>query len=210
MITKVHIRGYRKFKELVLKPNHKMNIIVGANEAGKSTLLEAITMALTGKFEGVTASEALNPYWFNMELVDVFFNALSSTKADEPLPAIPEFRIDIHLKVSDGESQKMRGIHNMLKEDSVGLSVHAYPDPDYSEEIERIIVPISSQSSTTGSIGEILPTKLSIDDPKNSGLLLSTHARFVQTGAWITTPVRSSKNALILRCVTRSQLSTVR
>ncbi|MGQ4568304.1 ATP-dependent nuclease [Dermabacteraceae bacterium P9123] len=31
----------------------------------------------------------------------------------------------------------MRGIQNMLKEDSVGLSVHAYPDPDYSEEIEQ-------------------------------------------------------------------------
>ncbi|MGQ4568305.1 ATP-binding protein [Dermabacteraceae bacterium P9123] len=70
MITKVHIRGYRKFKELVLKPHHEINIIVGANEAGKSTLLEAVTMVLTGKFEGVAASEALNPYWFNMELVD--------------------------------------------------------------------------------------------------------------------------------------------
>ncbi|VHO01578.1 ATP-dependent nuclease [Lawsonella clevelandensis] len=137
MITKVHIRGYRKFKELILNPHHEMNIIVGANEAGKSTLLEAVTMVLTGKFEGVTASEALNPYWFNMELVDAFFNALSNMKVDEPLPAIPEFRIDIHLEIPDGESQKMRGIHNMLKEDSVGLSVHAYPDPDYSEEIEQ-------------------------------------------------------------------------
>ncbi len=137
MITKVHIRGYRKFKELYLKPHNEMNIIVGANEAGKSTLLEAITMALTGKFEGVAASDALNPYWFNTEIVDTFFMALSDTKAGDPLPAIPEFRIDIHLEVADGESQKMRGIHNMLKEDSVGLSVHAYPDPDYSEEIEQ-------------------------------------------------------------------------
>lgn len=137
MIAKVHIRGYRKLKELILNPHREMNIIVGANEAGKSTLLEAITMALTGKFEGISASEAVNPYWFNMELVDTFFNALSNTEAGDPLPAIPEFRIDIHLEVPDGESQKMRGIHNMLKEDSVGLCVHAYPDPDYSEEIEQ-------------------------------------------------------------------------
>lgn len=137
MITKIHIRGYRKFKELNLTPHHEMNIIVGANEAGKSTLLEAVTMALTGKFEGVTASEALNPYWFNTELVDTFFNALSNMNAKDSLPAIPEFRIDIHLKVPDGELQKMRGIHNMLKKDSVGLSVHAYPDPDFSEEIEQ-------------------------------------------------------------------------
>ncbi|AIG63449.1 hypothetical protein CATYP_00640 [Corynebacterium atypicum] len=137
MITKVHIRGYRKLKEITLNPHHEMNIIVGANQAGKSTILEAITMALTGKFEGVAASEMLNPYWFNMELVDTFFNALSITKARNPLPPIPEFRIDIHIEVPDGESQKMRGIHNMLKVDSVGLSIHAYPDLDYSKEIEQ-------------------------------------------------------------------------
>lgn len=52
MITKIHIRGFRCFKELVFKPAEKMNIIVGGNEAGKSTILEAISMALTGRVNG--------------------------------------------------------------------------------------------------------------------------------------------------------------
>ena len=70
MITKVHIRGFRCFKELVFEPDEKMNIIVGGNEAGKSTLLEAISMALTGRVNGGRwAGDLLNPYWFNKDLV---------------------------------------------------------------------------------------------------------------------------------------------
>lgn len=135
MITKVHIRGYRKFKNISFEPNPEMNILVGGNEAGKSTLLEAIAMALTGKFEGFNAAESLNPYWFNTELVNDFFEAVAAKCT--PLPAPPEFRIDLYLQAPDGELQKMRGINNMLKEDSVGLSIHAHPDADYKEELEH-------------------------------------------------------------------------
>jgi len=49
MIKKIHIRNYRKFKKLVWEPKESMNIIVGNNETGKSTLLEAILLTLNGK-----------------------------------------------------------------------------------------------------------------------------------------------------------------
>lgn len=135
MITKVHIKGYRKFKDFVFDPNPEMNILVGGNEAGKSTLLEAIAMALTGKYEGFNAAESLNPYWFNTDLVGEFFDAISHRGSR--LSDYPELRIDLYVDAPDGEPQKMRGINNMLKEDSVGLSIHAYPDPDYKEELEQ-------------------------------------------------------------------------
>lgn len=135
MITKVHIRGYRKFKDVIFEPNEEINIIVGGNEAGKSTLLEAMVMASTGKFEGYNAADCLNPYWFNTELVDEFFAAIDDKNT--PLPNYPEFRIDLHVDAPDGELQKMRGINNLLREDSVGLSIHAHPDPDYKEELEQ-------------------------------------------------------------------------
>lgn len=47
MITKIKIHGYRIYKKFELAPNKKLNLIVGANEAGKSTLIEALTTALT-------------------------------------------------------------------------------------------------------------------------------------------------------------------
>lgn len=139
MITKVHIKGYRKFKELIFQPNKDINIIVGMNESGKTTLLEAITMALTGRHEGYRATEAFNPYWFNNELVDKYFASLRTGRKANPLKDLPEFRIDVHLETERGERQKMRGIHNMLGEDSVGLSIHAYPDPEYCEELAQYL-----------------------------------------------------------------------
>lgn len=136
MITKVHIRGFRCFKELVFEPDQKMNIIVGGNEAGKSTILEAISMALTGRVNGGRwASDLLNPYWFNKELVAAFFDELEAGKRPRP----PEFRIDVYLDVERGDAEKMRGIHNMAKEDSVGITMHAHPDEDYAQELESYL-----------------------------------------------------------------------
>ncbi|WP_208598164.1 ATP-binding protein [Kosakonia oryziphila] len=34
---------------MILEPNLKLNLIVGGNEVGKSTLMEAIALALTGE-----------------------------------------------------------------------------------------------------------------------------------------------------------------
>jgi putative ATP-dependent endonuclease of the OLD family len=73
MIDRVVIRGYRRFNNLDLRPNAGMNVIVGDNESGKSTLLEAIGLVLTGKVNGRWAREELNPFWFNRAKVAEFF-----------------------------------------------------------------------------------------------------------------------------------------
>lgn len=65
MIKKIRIRGYRIHRDLTIYPNPKLNLIVGGNESGKSTLIEAIVLALTGRINGRSAAEELNPYWFN-------------------------------------------------------------------------------------------------------------------------------------------------
>jgi predicted ATPase len=136
MITKVHIRGFRCFKEFVFEPDAKMNVIVGGNEAGKSTILEAISMALTGRVNGGRwVGDLLNPYWFNKGIVDDFFSALEA--GAKPIP--PEFRIDIYLRVERGDVEKMRGIHNMDKQDSVGITLHALPDEDYAQEFKAYL-----------------------------------------------------------------------
>lgn len=46
MITKIRIRGYRIYIDFLLKPNPGVNILVGDNDAGKPTLMEAISLAL--------------------------------------------------------------------------------------------------------------------------------------------------------------------
>ena len=51
-IKKVNIENYKCFKSFTLDFNDGVNIIVGDNEAGKSTILEAINLALSGLLNG--------------------------------------------------------------------------------------------------------------------------------------------------------------
>ena len=49
-IKKIVIKGFRKFKNFSLDFNDKNNIIIGDNESGKSTLLEAIDLVLNKRY----------------------------------------------------------------------------------------------------------------------------------------------------------------
>jgi putative ATP-dependent endonuclease of OLD family len=94
LITRVRIRGFRKFDDLIFYPHGTFNLLVGNNQAGKSTLLEAISMCLTGRVNGRTVSEELNPYWFNAKTVSAYFEA----RARGDKVAAPEIFIEVTLQ----------------------------------------------------------------------------------------------------------------
>lgn len=134
MIEKVKITGYRKFVDLAMAPHPKFNILVGDNESGKSTLLEAIALALTGRINGRPASEELNPFWFNQTVVAEFFAARK--RGERPAP--PEITIEIFLADRDEFQRTMFGAHNseVPTRDCAGVCFEVRPNPDYAEEIE--------------------------------------------------------------------------
>ena len=74
MIERIIIRGYRLFRDFEMAPKSGLNVIVGGNEAGKSTLLEAIALGLTGRVNGRRAEEEISPYWFNKDTVAEYFS----------------------------------------------------------------------------------------------------------------------------------------
>jgi predicted ATPase len=129
MIERILIRGYRRFRSLDIEPNPGMNIIVGDNESGKSTLLEAIALALTGKVNGQRAAEELNPFWFSHEAVADFF-AKHGT-ADQLAP--PEILIELYLSNTD-PLQPLRGVHNSTRTDCPGVLLHVGPSDQYADE----------------------------------------------------------------------------
>src|ERR1700722_19912221 len=124
MITRIVIQGYRCSGQFDIQPNPGMNLVVGDNEAGKSTLLEAISLALTNKVNGRWTSEERNPFWFNRDQVANYFAALGTSN---PLPP-PEILIEIYLS-DDDELQNLRAIHNLHREDCPGVRLHIYPSP---------------------------------------------------------------------------------
>ena len=52
MIREVVIRNFKVFRNFEIQLNSDLNILVGNNEAGKSTILEAIVLALTKRIAG--------------------------------------------------------------------------------------------------------------------------------------------------------------
>lgn len=136
MIERIIIDGYRRFERLDLVPISGMNIIVGDNESGKSTLLEAIALALTGKVNGNWASVELNPFWFNQRRVDDFFNKLGSAEQVAP----PEILIELYLSNSD-ELQRLRGVHNShgREADCPGVSLRIVPSDSFAEEFKAYL-----------------------------------------------------------------------
>lgn len=67
-IEKVIIQNFKKFKNpFEVKFNENINLLVGDNESGKSTILEAIHVALTGMYAGRNIRNQLSTYLFNRE-----------------------------------------------------------------------------------------------------------------------------------------------
>src|SRR5699024_9637923 len=101
MITRIVVKGYRLFEDFELEPNAGTNIVVGDNESGKSSLLEAISLALTGRINGRWAQDELNPYWFNVAAVERYFASI-----DTGAPLLPpEILIELYLTNDDDDLQ---------------------------------------------------------------------------------------------------------
>ena len=81
-IKKVKIRNFKSFYGLFeFELNRGLNILVGNNETGKSTILEAIHLALTGLYCGKNIRNELSQYLFNNKVVAAYVQSVNDGKA---------------------------------------------------------------------------------------------------------------------------------
>lgn len=118
-----------------MEPQSGLNIVVGGNEAGKSTLLEAIALGLTGRVNGRRAEEELNPYWFNQEMVAEYFAAIAAGES----PEAPEILVELYLDDTTPDIQTLRAVYNSRAQDAPGMSMRIMPSPDYAQEFAAYI-----------------------------------------------------------------------
>jgi energy-coupling factor transporter ATP-binding protein EcfA2 len=135
LINRIVISGYRCFKHLDLEPNPGLNIVVGDNECGKSTLLEAIALGLTGKINGRWAVEELNPFWFHRQSVLDFFAAYARNEPIEP----PTISIELYFASDIDAVQRFRGVHNSEQKDCPGVAISISPAEDYRVELDAYL-----------------------------------------------------------------------
>jgi putative ATP-dependent endonuclease of the OLD family len=133
-IQKVKISNFKCYKdtfELVL--NERLNIIVGNNESGKSTIIDAINLALSGWFKGRYVFNELTQYLFNKESVDEYLNSL---KNGTPLP-LPSIAIELFF--SENTPAIFRGNKNSENSDSYGLTFRIEFDEKFLEEYNLLL-----------------------------------------------------------------------
>lgn len=133
-ITKVVVKNYKVLKDILVNFNEHLNIIVGDNECGKSTLLEAINLGLSSQINGRNIHYELHPLLFNQETVNTFFKNLNDQKKLEP----PEILIEVYLN-NVPQLALLKGSNNSLKENVPGVRLLIKFDESYGNEYAEYI-----------------------------------------------------------------------
>lgn len=133
VIQKLVLKNFRRFREPTIEFTAGLNIVVGDNEAGKSTVLEAINLALTSRWQGRPFAAELAPHFINLEATEEYLRELRAGNSPEP----PEVAVELFLREST-ETVKLKGTNNSLKEDACGLRIIARLDKEnFAEEYRQ-------------------------------------------------------------------------
>ncbi len=134
-VTSLYIEGFKRFSKFDLTLNPDFNVIVGDNETGKSSILEAFGLVLTGQYDGRLVQYAIDPYFFNAKIVADFFQKRRNNQHAQP----PRILIEAYLKPdgSDPDLAALKGTHNTKGEDCPGLKLIIDNDPDHLELLKE-------------------------------------------------------------------------
>lgn len=134
-IKEIIIRNFKCFNgDFSLTLNHGINILVGDNESGKSTILQAIHLALTGYYCGNNIRKVLTPYLFNKKAVDDYLKSLQD--GNEYLPP-PEIIIQL---VFAQDYPEFEGNNNLNRESECsGIIFKIAFDDKYRSEYSELL-----------------------------------------------------------------------
>lgn len=129
-ITKLILTNFKRFDTLDLDLDPRMNVLIGDNEAGKSTILLALDLALSASRTKVE-SFGLEPL-FHKKAVDDFLTKPVKRRADLPI-------LSVELFLPDYGRHDLHGKGNSLHDYHEGLRFSCEPSPDYIPEIEAVL-----------------------------------------------------------------------
>ncbi|MEX0780179.1 MAG: AAA family ATPase [Balneolales bacterium] len=135
-INKIYIENYKRYKgkfELTLNP--EINILVGNNEAGKSTILEAIHLVLTGLLNGRYLRTELTQYLFNNEIEAEYINSLN----DPNISTLPPPHILIEAYFETEQYPLLEGNGNSDRRKACGVLLKIEFDDEYQAEYDELI-----------------------------------------------------------------------
>lgn len=137
-INKLKIINYKLFQNVTIEMNDNINIFVGENDSGKTTILEALAMVLTGKINGSNITNRLNLDWFNAKVRQDFKEAIEAGDA----PVLPTIEIEAYFSAPSKDEvaiKKFKGTNNSLHEDTEGVKLEIIFDPQYAPAYKQLL-----------------------------------------------------------------------
>ena len=177
-IQKVKIKNFKCFKGVFeVELNKGLNILVGNNETGKSTILEAIHIALTGFYGGRNIRNELSQYLFNKEVIELYINSVNN---GSPLPP-PTISIEVFF---DGSiDPEYEGNDNSEHDSCEGLKFEIAFNEKYNNEYNTLVskknmmsIPIEYYEASWTSFARQAVTIRSI--PIKSAMIDSSNYRY--------------------------------
>ncbi|MGN9055812.1 ATP-dependent nuclease [Bariatricus sp. HCP28S3_A7] len=114
-IKKLLIRNYKSIEDTIIEMRPDVNIFVGENDSGKSTILEAISIVATGNLNGRSFEKQIKANLFNQNVREKYIASLKNIKS---VMAPPTIIIEAYLDIED---QSFSGTNNELREDCAGI-----------------------------------------------------------------------------------------
>ena len=131
-ISRIKLHNFKRFKSFDKEFNRGLNILVGNNEVGKSTILEAIHLALTGMYRGRYLKNDLTQYIFNQEAVQEYFQELRDGK----YPQAPFMSIEIWFDECPSFTGNTNSESDVKK---AGLTYSVILNDDYAREFNEFV-----------------------------------------------------------------------
>ncbi|GGB39690.1 ATP-dependent endonuclease [Sphingomonas metalli] len=126
-IAKVKITNFKCYEEtFTLNFNEGLNVIVGTNESGKTTILEAVYLALTGLLHGRPLKNDLTSYLFNLSTQTKYLQSLETASPLQP----PAITIELFFSGSTSELAELEGDGNSEKARCSGVVYRIEFDED--------------------------------------------------------------------------------
>lgn len=128
-ITKIKLHNFKRFRDLTLDVNPDINILIGDNESGKSTILQAIDLVARGsrtRIENIGLDKL-----FNIEAMDTFMNSAKN------LNDIPELYIELYF--DNQPNIELEGMNNSLNVNCSGIRLHCFLNDDYTQIVSQIL-----------------------------------------------------------------------
>lgn len=138
-LSQIVLKNFKRFKDLSLKLNDDLNIFIGDNETGKSTILQAIDLCVSGsvsRIQKIGIDKLLNK--------DAVKDFMSSQRRYSDLPRL---EVELYLKEEAHQGKPpitgmpLSGTLNSKKEDCTGIRLTIKPNDVFQEEIIDFLKP---------------------------------------------------------------------